>query len=214
MLMEHGGSYTLLGCPGVGSAIVEACLTLAGLPFEIKDVDYGALKPGSTETKGNPLGQVPTLILPDGSVMTESLAMVLHIHDLAPEAGLLPAVDDPVRPVCQRWLVFMVAAIYPTFTFGDEPSRWVADEASQKMLRERTNESREAMWRQIEVAVVGTPWFLGPQFSSLDIYVSVMSHWRPRRAWFAANCPKVAAVARAGDEIAALQGVWARHWPS
>ncbi len=56
----------MFGSPGVGSAIVEACLTLAELPFEIKDVDYGALGPGSAETMENLLGQVPTL-LPDGA---------------------------------------------------------------------------------------------------------------------------------------------------
>ncbi len=209
--MADDQKYRLLASPGSGSTLVEACLTLASVPFEIQDVNYAALGPGSKETQGNPLGQVPTLILPDGSVMTESLAMVLHIHDLVPETALLPAVGSPARPMSLRWLVFMVAAIYPTFTFGDDPSRWVADEASQKMLRTRTNMGREAMWRQVEEAVAGTPWFLGTTFSALDIFATVMTRWRPRRDWFAANCPRLTAVARAGDEIEALQGVWARN---
>ncbi len=35
----------------------------------------------------NPLGQVPTLVLPDGRVMTESAAIILHLADQAPQAG-------------------------------------------------------------------------------------------------------------------------------
>ncbi len=190
---------------------MEACLTLADLPFEIKDVNYAALGPGSGETKGNPLGQVPTLILPDGAVMTESLAMVLHIDEQTPDAGLAPPAGDRLRPMFLRWIVFMVAAIYPTFTFGDEPARWVPDKGSQDMLRLRTDESREAMWRQVEESVVGTPWFLGPRFSALDVYIGVMTRWRPRRTWFAANCPRILAVAQASDEIKSLQRVWARN---
>ena len=209
--MAQNDSYKLLAHPGTGAAIVEACLTLAGLPFVIEDVDYEALGPGSAETEENPLGQVPTLLLPDGSVMTESLAMVLHIHDCAPEAGLLPASDDTMRPMFLRWLVFMVAAIYPTFTFGDDPSRWVGDGAGQKMLKARTDASREGMWRQVEEAVVGQPWFLGEGFSALDVYVTMMTQWEPRRAWFAAHCPKISDVAKAGGEIDALQAVWARN---
>ena len=39
----------------------------------------------------NPLAQVPTVVLPDGTVMTESAAIMLYIDGLVPELGLVPA---------------------------------------------------------------------------------------------------------------------------
>ncbi|HQZ45576.1 MAG TPA: hypothetical protein PK042_05645, partial [Usitatibacteraceae bacterium] len=35
-----------------------------------------------------------------------------------------------------RWIAYLVSAVYPTFTFGDDPGKWVGDEAGGKRLRE------------------------------------------------------------------------------
>ena len=40
----------------------------------------------------NPKAEVPTLVLPDDSIMTESAAMMIHIAELHPEAGLAPPI--------------------------------------------------------------------------------------------------------------------------
>lgn len=72
----------------------------------------------------NSLAQVPTLILPDGKAMTETSAITLYIDELVPQAELAPPVGDPLRRELLHRLMFIVAAIYPTFTYGDEPSKW------------------------------------------------------------------------------------------
>ena len=38
--------------------------------------------------------------------------------------------------------------------------------------------------------------------------VGVMTHWRPRRAWFAEHCPKLHAIAVAIDATPALRPLW------
>lgn len=43
------------------------------------------------------MSRIPTLILPDGTVLTESLAILTTIADSFPAAGLLPPPGDP-RP--------------------------------------------------------------------------------------------------------------------
>ncbi|MBL8837852.1 MAG: glutathione S-transferase family protein [Alphaproteobacteria bacterium] len=203
--------YTVIGKPGWGSAIVEAALVQAGQPYRTEDVD--PTQPGPARDRLlalNPLGQVPTVLMPDGSVMTESAAIVLHLADVAPGCGLAPAADDPLRPAFLRWLVFLVAAIYPTFTYGDDPGRWVDGEAAAKSLRAHTDAHREASWRQVEAAAA-MPWFLGAQFSALDIYIGVMTRWRPRRDWFAAQCPKLTAIAAAAERRPDLAPAWRRN---
>ena len=117
-------AYKLYGQAGSGSMIVEAAFAIADVPVECVDVAWDDLGWESGPLKDlNPLGQLPTLVLPDGRVMTESAAIVLHLADRCPAAGLAPAADHPEREAFLRWLIFLVAAVYPTFTYGDEPER-------------------------------------------------------------------------------------------
>lgn len=196
--------WRVLACRGCGNTILEAGLTLAGIPYEREEADYSTPAGRERLLQFNPLAQVPTVILPDGSVMTESAALVLYIEEVAP-SGLVPPVGDPLRREMLRWLMFLVAAVYPTFTYGDEPQKWVGDAGDA--LRKSTNAHREQQWRFLEGIVKG-PWFLGERFSALDLYVNVMTRWRPRREWFAQHCPRLAAIAKRLDEDPRLQPVW------
>jgi GST-like protein len=205
--------YHLITTRGCGSAIVEAALALADLPYRVEEIDYDEPGPGQDRLRAiNPLGQVPTMLLPDGALMTESAAMILHIADQRPQAGLAPLPDDSTRPAFLRWLIFLVSAIYPTFTYGDDPSRWVRGEEAGAMLKATTNRRREEMWRYLESQIEPTPWLLGDRFSALDIYASVMSHWRPRRPWFAEHCPKLTRIALQVDAKPQIAEVWQRNF--
>ena len=62
--------WRMIGCRGCGSAIAEAALVLAGVPFDREEVDYNQKGPARDRLFAlNPLGQVPTVVLPDGTVM-------------------------------------------------------------------------------------------------------------------------------------------------
>jgi GST-like protein len=202
--------YVLFGKPGWGSAIVEAMLELSKVPYRVEPVDPLDPSPARDRmAKLNPLVQVPTLLLPDGTVMTESAAIGLYLADKVP--GLAPPAGSPDRAAFLRWLVYLVAAIYPTFTYGDWPERYVSDPAAAKAFRQKTDHVREDNWRQVEGAAAASPWFLKSGFSVLDIYIRMMTTWRPKRAWFQENCPKLHAIAVACDNDARLVKVWGRN---
>ncbi len=115
---------TVYGVPGWGSTISELMLSLADIPYEVVDVE-GFDQPGPARERLrqiNPLCQVPTLRLADGSIMTETAAIALMILDQRPD--LAPAPGTPQRPQFQRLLVWLVANVYPTFTYADYPERW------------------------------------------------------------------------------------------
>jgi GST-like protein len=203
-------AWRMIGCRGCGSAIAEAALVLAGLAYDREEVDYTLPGPARDRLLAlNPLGQVPTVVAPDGGVMTETAAIALHLDELVPAAGLFPAPRDPVRREALRWLMFLVSAVYPTFTYGDEPAKWIGD--AGPALRDATHAHREVLWRQVEAAA-RAPWFLGPRFSMLDVYLAVMTRWRPRRAWFAEHCPRIAAIATAVDDDPRLRALWAANF--
>jgi len=202
----------LLGCKGCGNAIVEAAFAMAGLPLDYEEVDYSDDSPTRPRLLAvNPLGQVPTLVLPDGTLMTESLAMLHYIDDAAPKAKLIPPKGDPLRAVFYRWAVFLIAAVYPTYTYGDDPKKWVPDEAASKLLRESTDKHRQALWLQLEAEAKG-PWFLGERFSALDLYVAVMTRWRPGILWFVRNTPKCVDIAKRATALPAVAPVMARNF--
>jgi GST-like protein len=207
-------SYTLYGASGGGSMIVEAAFGFTKLPVEFVDIDWKDTGWNSAKLKAlNPLGQVPTLILPDGTVMTESAAIILHLADKAPGFKLVPPAKHPDRARFLRWLVFLVAAVYPTFTYGDVTERWVGaghKDGAGKALREGTDAHRKTLWRFVEGHVDG-PWFLGKQMSALDLYVWMMMKWRPGADWFKAETPRLHKIATAMNEHPVCKKVMARN---
>jgi len=208
----RGMGHLLLGDKGCGNAIVEAAFALAGVPLELERVDYAAGSPTRARLlEVNPLGQVPALRLPDGTVMTESLAMIHYLDGIAPHAGLVPPPGSRDRARFLRWSTFLIAAVYPTFTYGDEPAKWVDDVHGAKLLRESTDRHREKLWMQLEGEALA-PWFLGETRSALDLYVAVMTRWRPGILWFAKKTPKLVAIAQKTTATPEVAAVMKRHF--
>lgn len=186
--------YKLYGTQGCGSMLIEAAFGIAGIPFDYVEVPWADTGWNSKALKKlNPLGQVPTVVLPDGTVMTESAAIMLHIKDVAPDFELVPDADDPNRPTFLRFLTFLIAAVYPTFTYGDITERWVGEKQTDgvgKLLRASTNEHRQKLHRFLNANAKG-PYFLGKQRSAIDLYLWAMTKWRPGPDWFKEECPKL-----------------------
>lgn len=198
--------------PGWGSAIVEYQLAFLGLPFERILVDDLFLAPAARAQLQplNPLAQIPTLLLDDGSVLTESAAITLWLADLTGTDTLVPGPTAPERPAFLRWLIFLVANIYPCFTYADHPARFVSLPAAQAPFREAVNTHEQKLWHQMESAA-NAPWFLGERVSAIDIYLAVMTKWRPGRDWFRAETPRLFAIAAAIEALPQLQSIIAAN---
>lgn len=221
--------FILHGRPGWGSAIVEAQLAWYGLPYRL--VDSGDLL-DSDEARMrmrplNPLAQIPVLELPadaggagpgatgagrGATVMTESAAITLHLADLTGRDDLVPGPRAAERAAFLRWLVYLVANIYPTFTYGDVPTRFVKAEGAAADFRTELDAYAQRLWRVVEEAAAA-PHFLGARFSALDLYLAVMTRWRPGAKWFAEHAPRLAAAARSAAEMPAVAAVMAANFP-
>ena len=204
--------YKLLAARGGGSMIVEGAFALAGLELEVEYFAWTDLGLEHEELRAvNPLMQVPSLVCPDGAVMTESAAILMHVHDIAPGAGLILPADHPRRRDFLRFLMVMNTAIYPSFTYGDSPKKWLkGDEKAAAALRESTDDHRKSLWRYIE-SWAGAPWFLGETFSALDLYLWPMTWWRPGRDWFRVEAPRLHDIALKVQAMPAMAAVHARQ---
>jgi GST-like protein len=163
--------YVVYGQKGTGSVPVEATLLLLGEPYEL-------LQPAQSENpqagdlnademaRINPMQQLPAVVLPNGELMTESAAILIHLADSHPAARLAPAPDDPKRP---------------------------------------------AFWRIMDAQVSPGRYILGDDLSVLDLYVTVVSHWGPRRPRFEQEAPKMAEVVRRVDRDPRLEKFWAER---
>lgn len=199
---------------GWGSSIVEAQLAWYGINFQL--VESGDLFQDAAARERlatiNPLAQIPTLVLESGEILTESAAITLYLADLTGNDALVPGPDSPERSAFLRWLVFIVANIYPTYTYADDPSRFVAEETAQKPFFKAVNAYAARLYGHLEDAARG-PWFLGERMSALDIYIGVMTNWRPGKGWHEANSPRLTAIAGRIAEEPAVSAVLTRNFP-
>lgn len=201
--------YAARGC---GSALAEIALDWAGVRHDTEWMSFEQV--GKQAHAGllaaNPLHQVPTLVLDDGSVLTESAAIVLWLDELHPQAGLLPARGSAARVHALRWLLYLVTTVYPTFSYGDFPQRYLSDEAAQRALVSGTKSRRRGYWRQLDEAALA-PWFCGASPSMLDAYIAVMSTWDPKRPWFTQNAPRLYAIVQRAAELPQVAAALARN---
>lgn len=207
--------FVLYGAPGSGATPVHAALTLIGAPVKVVDV---APWRGDVEraklTPVNPMRQVPVLVLPSGEVMTECAAMLIWLADHFPGAGLAPRFDDPARAQYLRWMAFVSSAIYSLYWMRDDPSRLAENQQAQAVILDRTAERIAQCWRVMDAQVPrDCPYLLGERLTVLDLYVTVVSRWQPRRLRFYREAPRMAEVVRRVDAEPRLEAHWAARYP-
>ena len=164
----------------------------------------------------NPLGQIPTLQIDDGAVLTESAAILIHLGLRYPGSGLLPG-DPAQQAQVLRGLVFLAANCYAAIGVIDYPERWCAgaSEAQLKALRQGARLRLHELWDVFaqQFPVVGLFW-AGQEPGALDLLAAVVSRWSGARAHLAQHRPELTPVFQRIEAHATLAPVFARHWPA
>ncbi len=207
--------YTLYGSRGSGSVIVEAALERCGLEF--RQVRASAWEEDSAIDelrRVNPLAQIPTLVLPDGSVMTESAAILIHLGLQHPPSALLPA-DESARAQTLRGLVFIAANCYSAISASDYPERYTTDDGDEARasVREAARRMLHRHWEIFADQFPATP-FLGGSTTpgALDLMAAVVSKWSGARAHLAKHRPEFSALLKRIESHSSVQPVLARHF--
>jgi glutathione S-transferase len=140
-----------------------------GAPFDLVPLDLDRADhkaPGILRL--NPMGKVPIVVV-DGHPVWESPAIVAHLCDLFPEAGLAPAPGTPARADFYRWLSFATAVVEPAFA---------------EHMRQHTPSPRTFGWGDfpsmkaaLAQGLAAGDWLLPSGFSGADILVGGNLAW-------------------------------------
>ena len=192
MSMEAvAGVRTLYGSPGSGSAAVEMALRAAGLEYRV--VRASTWEPGpalEALRRVNPLGQIPTLVEPDGAVLTESAAILIHLALARPETALLPA-DPAARARALRGLVYLAANCYSAISVCDYPERWTTatDDDAREHVRRAARANLHRAWEIFADQYADDPALGGEPPGALAFLTVVVSQWSGAREHLAKTRP-------------------------
>jgi glutathione S-transferase len=107
-------TYVLYGARGSGSGIIEAICAELGVDYETRDID---VRSGENQEPAyrqlHPLGKLPTLLLPDGEIITETVAIILTLDERHPKSRLLPPPGSKTRARALRWMLYCATELYP-----------------------------------------------------------------------------------------------------
>ena len=207
--------FVLYGSRGSGSAAIEAALTLLGMPWRMVEAASWEPGPGLDELRTvNPLAQIPTLVLPDGTVLTESAAILMHLGLAHPDTLLLPA-DAAARAQALRGLVYIAANCYAAIGIIDFPERWCtdADEATNKRIKAGSTKRLHELWDIFADTFPAQPFLGGRDIGALDLLAAVVSKWSGSRLHLATSRPEFRALLARIESDPRVAAVFMRHWP-
>ena len=167
------GKLKLYYNPRSRAAIARWMLEEVGADYELQHMDFEAgdnRRPDFLAV--NPMGKLPTLVLDDGTVLTETAAIAAWLADAYPDAGLAPAVGSAERGSYYRWLFFAGSCLEPAIT--------------EKMMRKDVPPlpkisvgwgSYDDVVDTLEKRLHGSPYLTGERFTAADVVTGATLSW-------------------------------------
>ena len=177
--------------PGNASMAPHILVEELGVPFELKLVDRTVQAHKSDGyLKFNPNGLIPVMVDRD-LVIYETAAILLHLADSHPKAGLAPAIGTQERAQFYKWLMWMTNTLQATLILYFYPERWVDEGNSTGAAQVKAHAEAKVggLLDQMDahLASHGKDWFFGERYSALDPFAFLLCRWtrghkRPARS--------------------------------
>ena len=162
---------TLFHLPRTRSSGVLALLEELGAPYDLQVMNRAREEHRAPSFLAvNPMGKVPALRDATGAVVTEQVAIFLHLADLYPEAGLAPATGDALRGPYLRWMVFYAACFEPALmdkARGADPGPRAASPYGDY----------DTVLKVVSDALAKGPYLLGERMTAADILWGMALSW-------------------------------------
>src|ERR1043165_3467683 len=159
--------------PGACSLSPHIVANEVGLPITLEKVDTATKKvvaDGSDYWAINPKGYVPALRLDDGELLTEGPAIVQHLADQKPDAGVIPANGTFQRYRVQEMLGYINSEIHKTYSPLFRPT-------TTPELRQEREEYLRKRYKLVDERLARGPYLFGDQFTVADAYLFTVTNW-------------------------------------
>ena len=173
-------SLKLYCSPGACSFVPHVLLQLSGAAYEPAMVKLHKGEQHGEEYKAiNPRGQVPVLV-DDGKVITQIVAIILYLDQKFPEAQFLPT--EPVaRAKAIEVLAWMNNTVHPTFTHIFMPHKFSDQADVQAALKAFNTQVYKGLMAELEDLVIKhaspSAWLSGARLGPLDAYALTLTRW-------------------------------------
>jgi glutathione S-transferase len=117
----------------------------------------------------NPMGKVPALTHGE-ALITEQVAVFLYLADLFPQAGLAPAIGDPLRGPYLRWIAYYGSCFEPALI--DRAQK--REPASPSMS---PYSDYDTMLKTLTDQLAKGSYLLGERFSAADVLWGTALTW-------------------------------------
>lgn len=190
--------------PGACSLASHIALREAGAEFALERADIRAktTETGADFTAISPRGAVPVLVLADGTVLTEGVAIMQFVADsLTP--GALPAAGTLARARLQEALNFISTEVHKSYSPFFRGLEGAAREAQVAVL--------DARLALIEAMLADDrPWLTGDSYTPADAYLFTVTNWSGMIGHDLAAFPQLGALrARVAERPAVLAAMQA-----
>jgi glutathione S-transferase len=183
--------FTLYGRPGSGSLAVQVALEEIGVPYERIWVSREPAEVARFKEL-DPTGRVPALALPDGTLMLESAAILIHLALLNPDAKLAPQPGTARHAAFLQWMCFLSANVYEAGLRIYYSARYSPrGEADANIIREQG--SADFVDQISLIARSVNPYVLGAEYSIADVYLYMLASWFPDPSELNTRLPALAA---------------------
>ncbi|MGB5865884.1 MAG: glutathione S-transferase family protein [Sulfitobacter sp.] len=178
---------------GTISIAPAIALLEAGLPHDLSRVDFSSAEQTKPEYLAiNPKGRVPALVLKDGTVLSETGAILDYIAAVAPDAGLVPT--DPVEAAQMRSVMYYLAStMHVAHAHKMRGSRWADSAESHADMTAKVPETMRACAAYVEAECLRGDYACGAAFSLADAYLFVVCNWLAGDGVTVSDFPKITA---------------------
>lgn len=203
--------YKLHYYPANANAAPHMVLEELGVPYELVLVDRNVDGQKSEQyRKINPNGRIPALEDGQDSIF-EAAAIVLHLVDGHPEAGLAPVIGTINRAKFYQWLIFLTNSLQEELMVWQYPERLAdSDEAAIEVVRNGAERRASNFLDVIEKHLQSNgPFFLGETISAADLYLTMLARWARSMSNPPRARPAIARLLDATTKRAAVQRAYA-----
>lgn len=178
---------------GTISIAPAIALIEAGLDHDLSRLDFSDAAQTKPEYLAiNPKGRVPALVLADGTVLTETGALLDYIAAIAPEAGLVP--DTAENAAHMRAVMYYLAStMHVAHAHKMRGTRWADRAESHADMTAKVPQTMAACAAYVEAECLRGDYVCGDAFTIADPYLFVVCNWLAGDGVTVSNYPKIKA---------------------